>query len=197
MNNPIVCQHGQLARSCDRCADAAEIAELRMGVDLLAKCAMAAHEALKCRDRYGWSPEADAALELLRVTVPPMPFVPSEQPHALAARINELTLYAAGVEAERDSLRTQLAEARQDTDKLRATLAASCDEEREQLWEAGPGGGCSRALDAENENDKLRTQLAEARAEAEALRSLTYCGCGDQFSEHEPGRCAVLSLIHI
>ena len=29
------CQHGQLARSCDRCADAAEIAELRAEVERL------------------------------------------------------------------------------------------------------------------------------------------------------------------
>jgi hypothetical protein len=30
-----------------------------------------------------------------------------------------------------------------------ALRAASCDEERSQLWEAGPGGGCARALSAE------------------------------------------------
>ena len=30
---------------------------------------------------------------------------------------------------------------------------------------------------------------------AAAVRSLTYCGCGDQFSEHEPGRCAVCVMV--
>jgi hypothetical protein len=29
MNNGRDCEHGQLARSCDRCADAAKVAELR------------------------------------------------------------------------------------------------------------------------------------------------------------------------
>ena len=103
----------------DTLADAiTEIAELQLGVELLAKCAMAAHEALKCRDRFGWSPEADAALELLRATVPPMPFVPGEQPHVLAARIKELTLYAAGVEAEREALRAQVEALTKDAARL-------------------------------------------------------------------------------
>ena len=53
----------------------------------------------------------------------------------------------------------------------------------------------AKAIELIDEIDSLRTQLAEALAEAEALRSLTYCGCGDQFSEHEPGRCAVCVAI--
>lgn len=36
------CQHGQLARSCDRCADAAEIAELRAEVEALTAVARSA-----------------------------------------------------------------------------------------------------------------------------------------------------------
>lgn len=36
-----------------------------------------------------------------------------------------------------------------EVEDLKRTLAASCDEERSQLWEAGPGGGCARALSAE------------------------------------------------
>ncbi len=36
-----------------------------------------------------------------------------------------------------------------EVESLKRTLAASCDEERSQLWEAGPGGGCARALSAE------------------------------------------------
>jgi len=48
--------------------------------------------------------------------------------------------------------------------ELEATLGASCDDERSQLFEAGSGGGCDRALDAERERDQLRLQLAEAQA---------------------------------
>jgi len=42
-----------------------------------------------------------------------------------------------------------------ENEALRKTLAASCDEERQQMWEAGPGGGCSRALSAEFQRDAL------------------------------------------
>ena len=35
--NSISCAHGQLARSCDRCADAAEIQELRAEIAALRK----------------------------------------------------------------------------------------------------------------------------------------------------------------
>lgn len=38
-------------------------------------------------------------------------------------------------------------------------LAESCADERSQLWEAGPGGGCSRAIEAESELAKLRAAL--------------------------------------
>lgn len=121
------CKHGQLARSCDRCADEAEIAELRLSVELLAKCAMAAHEALKCRDRYGWSVEADAALELLRAIVPPMPFVVAEHSNELRARVNQLTLYAAGVEAERDKLSAELSAEREHMAELEARVLELAD----------------------------------------------------------------------
>jgi hypothetical protein len=43
-------------------------------------------------------------------------------------------------------------------------LGASCDEERAQLWEAAPGGGCSRALDAEADVQRLRAAIARACA---------------------------------
>ena len=51
-----------------------------------------------------------------------------------------------------------------ENEALRKTLAASCDEERQQLWEAGPGGGCSRALSAESQRDELLKALREYRA---------------------------------
>lgn len=45
---------------------------------------------------------------------------------------------------------------------LKAALASSCSEEREQLWEAAPGGGCSRALAAENELEALKKAISDA-----------------------------------
>ena len=44
---------------------------------------------------------------------------------------------------------TELRRLQAENEDLKRTLAASCDEERSQLWEAGPGGGCARALSAE------------------------------------------------
>ena len=55
-----------------------------------------------------------------------------------------------------------------ENDALRKTLAASCDEERQQMWEAGPGGGCSRALSAEFQRDAL----------LEALKTVEWHGQG-------------------
>lgn len=46
-----------------------------------------------------------------------------------------------------------------ENESLKRTLAASCDEERDQLWEASPGGGCSRALSAEAVNRELLEAL--------------------------------------
>ena len=50
-----------------------------------------------------------------------------------------------------------------ENEALRKTLAASCDEEREMLWEATPGGGCTRALTAERENEALREDAERYR----------------------------------
>ena len=55
-----------------------------------------------------------------------------------------------------------------ENEALRKTLAASCDEERQQMWEAGPGGGCSRALSAEFQRDAL----------LEALKTVEWHGQG-------------------
>lgn len=57
-------------------------------------------------------------------------------------------------------------------DRLRAVLAASCDEERSQIWEAGPGGGCMRALEAESERDRLAAECEALRADAERYRAI-------------------------
>lgn len=48
---------------------------------------------------------------------------------------------------------------------LKDALASSCDEERQQMWEAGPGGGCSRALTAEFQRDALLEALERSRAQ--------------------------------
>lgn len=55
---------------------------------------------------------------------------------------------------------TELRRLHAENEALRSTLASSCDEERQQLWEATSGGGCSRALDAE----------AAREADREAMR---------------------------
>ena len=47
--------------------------------------------------------------------------------------------------------------ASRERERWRNVLAESCAEERSQLWEAGPGGGCSRAIEAESDLAKLRT----------------------------------------
>ena len=47
-------------------------------------------------------------------------------------------------------------------DKWRKVLAESCADERSQLWEAGPGGGCSRAITAEADVQRLRAALEMA-----------------------------------
>jgi hypothetical protein len=50
---------------------------------------------------------------------------------------------------------------RAENERLRATLAQSCEDERSQMWEATGGGGCSRAISAEVENERLRAALQE------------------------------------
>ena len=76
----------------------------------------------------------------------------SKQPEALrlAERCDGLASIADAYDP--DAYREAAAELRRlhaENEDLKRTLAASCDEERNQLWEAGPGGGCSRALSAE------------------------------------------------
>lgn len=53
-----------------------------------------------------------------------------------------------------------------ENESLKKTLAASCDEERQQMWEAGPGGGCSRALSAEFQRDALLEALTLIASDA-------------------------------
>ena len=55
-------------------------------------------------------------------------------------------------------------------------LGASCAEERSQIWEAGPGGGCSRAIAAEASADEYRKERDDALATIDRLRAvLTAC----------------------
>ena len=74
----------------------------------------------------------------------------SDQPEAprLADELDGIPL-AYMTEALADDAATELRRLQAENEDLKRTLAASCDEERNQLWEAGPGGGCSRALSAE------------------------------------------------
>ena len=51
-----------------------------------------------------------------------------------------------------------------ENERLKKALAASCDEQRHELWEAGPGiGGCERAVDAEREVKKLQAEVKALR----------------------------------
>ena len=52
-------------------------------------------------------------------------------------------------------------------DKWAKVLGESCADERSQLWEAGPGGGCSRAIEAESDLAKLREALRNIVAAAD------------------------------
>lgn len=58
---------------------------------------------------------------------------------------------------------------------LKDALASSCDEERQQMWEAGPGGGCSRALTAEFQRDALLAALERSRAQWIHSVNADYC----------------------
>lgn len=62
-------------------------------------------------------------------------------------------------------------DAAKEIERLRAALAESCAEERSQIWEAGPGGGCARALAAEAIIDRIdrRMGVAWTRKLADAL----------------------------
>jgi hypothetical protein len=65
-------------------------------------------------------------------------------------------------------LQARLQAAGDEIQRLRGTLAASCDEERSQLWEAGPSsGGCARALAAESDIQRLTIALTTANNNAE------------------------------
>lgn len=94
-----------------------------------------------------------------------------------------------------DAAATMLRSLASERDALRATLAASCDEERSQLWEAGPGGGCSRALDAERERDALRAALdaAQAPREVPRLTGEAINKLGETLGERVPGHADYLS----
>ena len=58
-----------------------------------------------------------------------------------------------------DVLKQRIERLQTENESLKRALAASCDEERDQLWEASPGGGCSRARSAEAQSNELRKAL--------------------------------------
>lgn len=63
----------------------------------------------------------------------------------------------------------RLSDAQKAIDRLRSALSASCEAEREMLYEAGPGGGCSRAIAAEQasrEGWRHAKECDDARKEA-------------------------------
>jgi hypothetical protein len=60
--------------------------------------------------------------------------------------------------------------AAREREKWRKVLAESCAEERSQLFEAGPGGGCDRALTAEAECHKLRAVMTEAADRMDGIK---------------------------
>lgn len=91
-------------------------------------------------DGYEWSVDADVQLR-----------IDAAELRRLSAVEAELAECKAAYELQSKALHA-----------LKATLAASCADEREQLWESTPGGGCSRALDAERELIALKKAISEA-----------------------------------
>jgi hypothetical protein len=68
-------------------------------------------------------------------------------------------------ELDRRGLLEEAAELRRlhaENASLKRALASSCDEERDLVWEASPGGGCSRARNAEAVNAELLEALKDA-----------------------------------
>lgn len=91
---------------------------------------------------------------------------------AAAAELRRLS----AVEAELAECKAAYESQFKELHSLKSTLAASCDDEREQLWEATLGGGCSRALDAERELEALKKAISEAEPVAWMSRaSLVNC----------------------
>lgn len=76
-----------------------------------------------------------------------------------AAQITALTAARdEAINALPQAIRSERAEnekLRAERDALAAALAASCEDGRAQLLEAGHGGGCSRAIEAEAKRDEL------------------------------------------
>jgi hypothetical protein len=66
-------------------------------------------------------------------------------------------------------MEADLQQARAELAALKSALGASCDAERQQLWEASSGGGCSRALDAERDLAALRASLGEPIEQLETM----------------------------
>jgi hypothetical protein len=101
-------------------------------------------DALEGRAERAWT-RAEVAAELRRL------FAENERLHQIN-QSHEMKLSVRGYEI-------QIADLKAENESLKRTLAASCDEERDQLWEASPGGGCSRALSAEAVNRELLEAL--------------------------------------
>ena len=82
----------------------------------------------------------------------------------------------------RQELTEALAMARSEragSEALRKALAQSCADERQQAWEAGPGGGCSRALTAEAKTETLSKDAARYRALRRGQKWSVIDGIGD------------------
>lgn len=92
-------------------------------------------------------------------------FVPPDAARCIAEL--EATNYRLNGEVATERKRVDELEA--ERDRLYSTIAASCDDEREQFWEATNGGGCPRALTAEAELTRLRAELAEAEPVGEIV----------------------------
>lgn len=75
------------------------------------------------------------------------------------------------------------------TDDIKAIRDALDDDELRELRTAADCAGLSQ------EFARLLDALEQAQAEVRRLEDLSHCGCGDQFTADEPGRCAICVMV--
>jgi hypothetical protein len=95
----------------------------------------------------------------------------------LSQAANEIERLTDELKEVRNWAKGDIARLTAEIERLKATLAASCVEERAMLYEATWGGGCDRAIKAEAEVERLQSYIRvlidkdKAAAEIERLKA--------------------------